>query len=81
VRELAGGIDAPLNVMAGPGAPPAGELAALGVARVSVGAGIAQAAHALVRRAARELLGTGTYGAQDAGLDYGTLNALMGEGR
>ena len=81
VREPAGGIDAPLNVMAGPGAPPAGELAALGVARVSVGAGIAQAAHALVRRAARELLGTGTYGAQDAGLDYGTLNALMGEGR
>lgn len=81
VREPAGGIDAPLNVMAGPGAPPAGELAALGVARVSVGAGIAQAAHALVRRAARELLGTGTYGAQDAGLDYGTLNTLMGEGR
>jgi 2-methylisocitrate lyase-like PEP mutase family enzyme len=81
VKELADGIDAPLNVMAGPGAPPVGELAALGVARVSVGSGIAQAAHALVRRAARELLDTGTYDAQTGGLAYGTLNALMSGGR
>ncbi|OSP35779.1 3-methyl-2-oxobutanoate hydroxymethyltransferase, partial [Streptomyces sp. 13-12-16] len=62
-------------------APPVGELAALGVARVSVGSGIAQAAHALVRRAARELLDTGTYDAQTGGLAYGTLNALMSGGR
>ncbi|MFF1277347.1 isocitrate lyase/phosphoenolpyruvate mutase family protein [Streptomyces marokkonensis] len=81
VKELAGRIDAPLNVMAGPGAPPAAELAALGVARVSVGSGIAQAAHALVRRAARELLDDGTYDAQAGGLAYGTLNALMAEAR
>lgn len=81
VKELADGIDAPLNVMAGPGAPPAGELAALGVARVSTGSGIAQAAHALVRRAARELLDTGTYDAQADGLAYGMLNALMSGGR
>ncbi|GAA2257961.1 isocitrate lyase/phosphoenolpyruvate mutase family protein [Streptomyces atrovirens] len=81
VRELVDGIDAPLNVMAGPGAPPAGELAALGVARVSAGSGIAQAAHALVRRAARELLDTGTYDAQTGGLEYDTLNALMSGGR
>ncbi|CAL9374413.1 isocitrate lyase/phosphoenolpyruvate mutase family protein [Streptomyces sp. Tu 3180] len=80
VEELAAGIDGPLNVMAGPGAPPVADLAALGVARVSVGSGIAQAAHALVRRAARELLGAGTYGAMAGGLDYGTLNALMGDG-
>lgn len=81
VKELADGIHAPLNVMAGPGAPPAGELAALGVARVSVGSGIAQAAHALVHRAARELLDTGTYAAQADGLAYGTLNTLMADGR
>ncbi|MDQ1050057.1 2-methylisocitrate lyase-like PEP mutase family enzyme [Streptomyces sp. V4I2] len=59
VKLLADGVDGPLNVLAGPGAPPVAEPAALGVARVSVGSGIAQAAHALVRRAARELLGTG----------------------
>jgi 2-methylisocitrate lyase-like PEP mutase family enzyme len=78
VKELAAGIDAPLNVMAGPGAPPVAELAALGVARVSVGSGIAQAAHALVRRAARELLDAGTYESLAGGLDYGQLNTLLG---
>ncbi|MFE0801040.1 isocitrate lyase/phosphoenolpyruvate mutase family protein [Streptomyces sp. NPDC058812] len=39
VKELADGVDGPLNVMAGPGVPPVAELAALGVARVSVGSG------------------------------------------
>jgi 2-methylisocitrate lyase-like PEP mutase family enzyme len=82
VKALVEGIDAPLNVMVGPWMP-AGvpELAALGVARVSAGAAVAQAAHALVRRAARELLGTGTYGALADGLDYGELNSLIGGGR
>ncbi|GHB15126.1 2-methylisocitrate lyase [Streptomyces viridiviolaceus] len=81
VKELVAGVDGPLNVMAGPGAPPVAELAALGVARVSVGSGIAQAAHALVRRAARELLEEGTYASLTGGLDYGELNALAARGR
>ncbi|MEV4330905.1 isocitrate lyase/phosphoenolpyruvate mutase family protein [Streptomyces sp. NPDC049597] len=81
VEALAKGIDAPLNVMAGPGAPDAAELGRLGAARVSVGSGIAQAAHAVVRRAAAELLETGTYTALADGEDYGRLNALMGERR
>ncbi|MFF4209264.1 isocitrate lyase/phosphoenolpyruvate mutase family protein [Streptomyces sp. NPDC001796] len=63
VKALAEGIEGPLNAMAGPGAPTVAELAALCVARISVGSGIAQAAHALVRRAARELLDAGTYDA------------------
>jgi len=69
VKLLVDGVDGPLNVLAGPGAPPVAELAALGVARVSAGSGIAQAAHALVRRAARELLDAGTYGSLAGGLD------------
>ncbi|MEV5430453.1 isocitrate lyase/phosphoenolpyruvate mutase family protein [Streptomyces sp. NPDC052701] len=81
VKVLADGVDGPLNVMAGPGAPPVAELAALGVARVSVGSGLAQAAHALVRRAARELLDAGTYGSLAGGLDYGELNTLLGQSR
>ncbi|MFJ6526967.1 isocitrate lyase/phosphoenolpyruvate mutase family protein [Streptomyces longwoodensis] len=81
VRLLVEGVRAPLNVMAGPGAPPVTELAGLGVARVSVGSGIAQAAHALVRRAARELLDAGTYGSLAGGLDYGELNTLFAGGR
>lgn len=77
VAALARGIAAPLNVMAGPGAPPVGELARLGVARISVGAGIAQAVHALTQRAARELLTAGTYTAFAEGLGYPELNGLF----
>jgi len=78
VKELADGIDGPLNVLVGPGAPPVAELAALGVARVSAGSSVALAAYAVVRRATRELLDTGTYDAVAEGLDYGELNSLLG---
>ncbi|MET9897346.1 isocitrate lyase/phosphoenolpyruvate mutase family protein [Streptomyces sp. NPDC006446] len=81
VKALVEGVDGPLNILVGPGAPSVGELAALGVARVSAGSGIAQAAHALVRRAARELLDAGTYGTLTDGLDYAGLNALMSRAR
>ncbi|MFI1564876.1 isocitrate lyase/phosphoenolpyruvate mutase family protein [Streptomyces sp. NPDC020490] len=77
VGLLADGVDGPLNVTADPGAPPVAELAALGVARVSAGSSIAQAAYALARRAARELLGAGTYGSLADGMDYGELNSLL----
>ncbi|MEU1462023.1 isocitrate lyase/phosphoenolpyruvate mutase family protein [Streptomyces sp. NPDC005727] len=77
VKALVAGTDGPLNVMVGPGAPPVAELAALGVARISAGAGLAQAAHALVHRAARELLREGTYGSLAGGFDYAELNTLV----
>jgi 2-methylisocitrate lyase-like PEP mutase family enzyme len=74
---LATEISVPLNVMAGVGAPPVGELAALGVARVSVGPSLTEIAYAATRRAAVELLSAGTYEALEGGLDYGELNALL----
>lgn len=77
IAALVEGVDAPLNVMAGPGAPPVAELAKLGVARVSLGSAVAQAAYAVARRAARELLADGTYSALEDALDYGELNALL----
>ncbi|MEW2527926.1 isocitrate lyase/phosphoenolpyruvate mutase family protein [Streptomyces sp. NPDC047071] len=77
VEALVAKVDGPVNVMAGPGAPPVARLAALGVARVSVGSGIAQAAHALVRGAARELLTEGTYGSLTGGLDFGEADGLF----
>ncbi|WP_431907568.1 isocitrate lyase/PEP mutase family protein [Nonomuraea jabiensis] len=76
ITRLAGG-PLPLNVMAGPGAPPVDRLAAAGVARVSVGSAIAQAAYACAARAAAELLDGGTYATLADGLDYGGLNALL----
>ncbi|MFF3884414.1 isocitrate lyase/phosphoenolpyruvate mutase family protein [Streptomyces sp. NPDC001914] len=78
VKALVEGIEGPLNILVGPGAPSVGELAGLGVARISAGSSIAAAAHGLVRRAARELLGTGTCESLTGGFDYAGLNALMG---
>ncbi|MFT2014451.1 isocitrate lyase/PEP mutase family protein [Streptomyces sp. 796.1] len=77
VAALAREITVPLNIMAGPGAPSVGELARLGVARISVGAAIAQAVHALTQRAARELLTDGTYTSFADGLGYPELNGLF----
>ncbi|MFE7394460.1 isocitrate lyase/phosphoenolpyruvate mutase family protein, partial [Streptomyces sp. NPDC057582] len=77
VRTLAGSTPLPLNVLAGPGAPSVSELAGAGVARISAGSSIAEAAYGLVRRAARELLTQGTTAALEGGYDYATLNALL----
>lgn len=77
VAALAEGVDAPLNVLVGPGAPNVGELGKLGAARVSLGSGIAQSAYAAARRAAEELMSAGTYDSISDALDYGELNSLM----
>ncbi|MCP9986791.1 isocitrate lyase/phosphoenolpyruvate mutase family protein [Streptomyces sudanensis] len=81
IRELAEGLTVPLNIMAGPGAPPVDELGALGVARVSLGSGVAQAAYAAVRRAALELHGAGGYDSLRDSLDYPELDGLFTTGR
>ncbi|WP_441250898.1 isocitrate lyase/PEP mutase family protein [Kitasatospora sp. McL0602] len=70
-------VPVPVNVLAFPGAPSIAELAGLGVARVSLGPGLAKVAYAAVERAAREVYASGTYGALDGGLDYGRLNGLF----
>jgi 2-methylisocitrate lyase-like PEP mutase family enzyme len=77
VSALAEGIDAPLGILTGPGAPPVSVLASAGAARVSLGSAVAEAAYALVDRATRELLAAGTYAALDGGIPWGELNALM----
>lgn len=60
VRTLVAEVDRPVNVLLRPGVPSVAELAAVGVARVSVGGGFAWAALAGVVDAARELLEQGT---------------------
>ena len=77
IAELVSRIPLPLNVLAGPGAPGVADLARLGVARVSAGSGIAQAAYAVALRCAREMLTEGSYDAQATDLAYGTLNNLL----
>jgi 2-methylisocitrate lyase-like PEP mutase family enzyme len=63
IGRLAREITGPLNVIAGPPAPPLGELERLGVRRASLGPRLVQAALGLVRRMATELRERGTYDA------------------
>jgi 2-methylisocitrate lyase-like PEP mutase family enzyme len=77
ISTLVAAIAAPLNILTGPGAPPVGELAKLGVARISLGSGVAQAAYGLAHSAAVEAFGPGTYTAIAASMDYMTINELM----
>lgn len=77
IRRLAGAVGAPLNVIGGPGVPSVGELRALGVARVSVGPGLARSVMAHIRRAAAEVLGEGTYEAMREQVTSPEANALF----
>jgi|HubBroStandDraft_6_1064221.scaffolds.fasta_scaffold02081_2 2-methylisocitrate lyase-like PEP mutase family enzyme len=80
IAELVKAIEGPLNVMAMPGAPSAKQLGEIGVARVSVGPWIAQAALATAQRAACELIEQGTYTSLEASLPFAELNAMFAEG-
>ena len=77
IRRLADAVGAPLNVMAGPGAPSVAALRDLGVARVSLGPAIALSAMAHIRRAATEVLAAGTYAEMRGGLAFPEANALF----
>jgi 2-methylisocitrate lyase-like PEP mutase family enzyme len=80
IAALVAAVGGPLNIMAGPGAPPVSELARLGVARVSVGPAITQAALEVTRRAARELLEQGTYYGMEAALPFAEANGMFRPG-
>ncbi|MFZ3599248.1 isocitrate lyase/PEP mutase family protein [Streptomyces sp. BH104] len=77
IKDLTEGVDAPLNIMAGPGTLRVDELGALGVARVSLGSGVAQAAYAAARHAALELHRVGGYDSLRQAIDYPELNSLI----
>jgi 2-methylisocitrate lyase-like PEP mutase family enzyme len=77
IATLVAAISAPVNVLGGPGAPSVPELAELGVARVSLGSSVAEAAYAVMRRATEEALSAGTYTTLTDALDYASLNTLM----
>jgi 2-methylisocitrate lyase-like PEP mutase family enzyme len=73
-RELAG----PLNVIAGPPAPPLPELERLGVRRASLGPRLVQATLGLVRRLVIELRERGTYeGMTELLIPFGELQRLV----
>lgn len=61
IGRLVQAIHSPVNIMVHPGCPSTAELARLGVARVSLGAGPMRATLSLLRRIAMELAEHGTY--------------------
>jgi 2-methylisocitrate lyase-like PEP mutase family enzyme len=61
IGRLARELPGPLNVIAGPPAPPLGELERLGVRRASLGPRVVQAALGTVRQVVAELRERGTY--------------------
>ncbi len=77
ITALARAIDGPVNIMATPEAPSIPELGRLGVARVSVGSALVQAALATARQAARELLEDGTYRVLHGGIPFSEANGMF----
>ena len=77
ISALAREIRGPLNVLAGPAAPPMRELERMGVRRASLGSRIALAAYGCARRIAAELLESGTYSGLDAGIPYAEMQKLL----
>ena len=78
VARLTTAIDAPVNILTGPTAPPIAQLKAAGARRVSAGSSLAAAIFGHVERAARELLTAGTYGELAGPRTWGDMNALFG---
>jgi 2-methylisocitrate lyase-like PEP mutase family enzyme len=81
IGELARALPGPLNVIAGPPAPPLGELARLGVRRASLGPRVVQASLGLIRRIVTELRERGTYATMaDLVLPFAELQTLFARG-
>lgn len=78
IKAVVEGVDLPVNVMAWPGLPPASELGALGVRRLSAGSGIPQMLWGQAAKLAREFLESGRSESMSEGsMPYGQLQGLF----
>jgi len=73
IMALVDGIEGPLNVLGGPGAPSIATLADCGVARVSVGSAPMRATLGRLQEMGAELREFGTYESMDGGVPYADL--------
>ncbi|MGH7753870.1 MAG: isocitrate lyase/PEP mutase family protein [Gemmatimonadales bacterium] len=83
LHELSRHIAAPLNALAGLGAPSPLELHDAGVRRVSIGGNTAKAAYATVAKVAAEIMGDGNWSGLAGSRSHEQMDALFenGEGR
>ncbi|MDR6416785.1 isocitrate lyase/phosphoenolpyruvate mutase family protein [Pseudarthrobacter sulfonivorans] len=77
LHELARRLPAPLNALAGVGAPSVGELHDAGVRRISIGGNAAKAAYATVFRVAEEILGDGNWSELAGARSHAEMDALF----
>jgi 2-methylisocitrate lyase-like PEP mutase family enzyme len=78
LSRLVAELKFPMNALAQPPSPNIARLQQLGVARVSIGAGITRAVMGLTQRAARELFQSGTYRAMfDGAMPWAEANKLF----
>ncbi|GAA1264175.1 isocitrate lyase/PEP mutase family protein [Arthrobacter pascens] len=77
LHELSRRIPAPLNALAGVGAPSVGELHDAGVRRISIGGNTAKAAYATVSRVAAEVLGDGNWSRLAGARSHAEMDALF----
>ena len=77
IRRFVQALHFPLNFLAVPGSPPVGRLKELGVARVSIGSGIARAAMAVTRRIALQVKTTGSFDGMADAFPYAEANQLF----
>ncbi|MEV7607066.1 isocitrate lyase/phosphoenolpyruvate mutase family protein [Paenarthrobacter sp. NPDC089322] len=80
LHELSSSIPAPVNALAGLGAPSPLELHDAGVRRVSVGGNTAKAAYAKVARVAKEILGDGNWSGLAGTRSHDEMDALFAHG-
>jgi len=77
LHELSRRIAAPLNALAGVGAPSVGELHDAGVQRISIGGNTAKAAYATVSRVAAGVLGDGNWSVLAGARSHAAMDALF----
>ena len=77
IRRFTEALHFPLNFLAVAGSPSVRRLQELGVARVSLGSGIARAAAAVARRIALEVKTTGSFDSLADAIPYAELNRLF----
>jgi len=81
IRRLVKDLNCPVNILAVPGGPSVGELATLGVKRISLGSGPMRSSLGLLRRLAAEVRTAGTYSNMDGAPSHAEMNQLMRSNR
>ena len=77
IKKLTKSVNAPINIMVGPGSPDISQLAEAGVARVSLGPAIMLASFGVIEQAVVEILNEGRLTQLESSASFPYINQLM----